>query len=84
MRHQLEVQSRVGSQSSGTSEKAFIRKGIGDYAAQEKIAILKRHLLEKLPVSVVCNQYGLDTETFYSWQDELFQNGALVFDKQKG
>ena len=30
-----------------------------NYTPQEKVAILKRHLLEKVPVSDLCDQYGL-------------------------
>ena len=42
---------------------------------QEKIAALKRHLLEGVPVSTVCDQLGIAPTMFYRWQKELFENG---------
>ena len=29
------------------------------YPAQQKIAILRRHLIEKVPVSVLCDEYNI-------------------------
>ena len=50
------------------------------YSASEKVAILRLHLLEKKPVSDLCDQYGLHPTLFYRWQKELFENGAAAFD----
>jgi len=37
------------------------------------------HLLEKTPISDLCDQHRLHPTMFYRWQRELFENGALVF-----
>jgi transposase len=50
------------------------------YAASEKVAILRLHLLEKKPVSDLCDQYGIHPTLFYRWQKEFFENGAAAFD----
>ena len=50
------------------------------FSAQQKVAILRRHFLEKLPVSQVCDKHGLNPTAFYRWQKEFFENGAMVFD----
>ncbi len=50
------------------------------YSAQEKVAILRLHLLEKKPVSDLCDQYGIHPTLFYRWQKEFFENGAAAFD----
>ncbi|MBM3993448.1 MAG: transposase [Planctomycetes bacterium] len=42
---------------------------------QEKIAALKRHLLEGVPVSTICDELGIAPTVFYRWQKELFENG---------
>src|ERR1700722_5837564 len=42
---------------------------------QEKIAALKRHLLEGVPVSKICDELGIAPTVFYRWQKELFENG---------
>ena len=47
-----------------------------NYSPQEKVAILKRHLLEKVPVSDLCDGDGLHPTVFYRWQKEFFEKGA--------
>jgi transposase-like protein len=50
------------------------------YSAPEKVAILRLHLLEKKPVSDLCDQYGIHPTLFYRWQKEFFENGAAAFE----
>lgn len=50
------------------------------FTPQEKVAILKRHLLEKVPVSDLCDEYGIAPNLFYRWQKELFDNAHAAFD----
>jgi transposase len=49
------------------------------YTAEEKVAILRRHLLEQEPVSKLCDELGLQPTAFYRWQKEFFENGAAAF-----
>lgn len=49
------------------------------YAAEEKVAILRRHFLEKVPVSDLCEETGIHPTLFYRWQEEFFENGAAAF-----
>ena len=49
------------------------------YTAEEKVAILRRHLLEKEPISKLCDEVGLQPTVFYRWQKEFFENGAAAF-----
>ena len=49
------------------------------YTAVEKVAILRRHLLDKVPVSDLCEENGLQPTVFYRWQKEFFENGAAAF-----
>ena len=46
----------------------------------EKIAALKRHLLEGVPVSTICDELGIAPTVFYRWQKELFENGHTLFE----
>ena len=48
------------------------------YTAEEKVAILRRHLLELEPVSKLCDELGLQPTVFYRWQKEFFDNGAAA------
>jgi transposase-like protein len=50
------------------------------YTAQDKVAILRLHLLEKKAVSDLCDQYGIHPTLFYRWQKEFFENGAAAFE----
>jgi transposase len=49
------------------------------YSATEKVAILRRHLVEQVPVSDLCEQYQLQPTVFYRWQKQFFENGAAAF-----
>jgi transposase len=46
----------------------------------EKVAALKRHLLEGKPVSQICDELGIKPTVFYSWQKLLFENAHLAFE----
>jgi len=48
----------------------------------EKLAILKRHLVEKTPISDLCDEYGLQPSQIYYWQSQLFEHGAGVFERK--
>ena len=49
-------------------------------SAQEKAAILRLHLLERTPVSDLCDKHGIHPTMFYRWQKELFENAAAALD----
>lgn len=53
------------------------------YTAEEKVNILRRHLLDKVPVSDLCEGNGLQPTVFYRWQKEFFENGAAAFEAKE-
>src|SRR5215204_5278107 len=53
------------------------------YAPEEKVAILRRHLLKKEPISKLCDEVGLQPTVFYRWQKEFFENGAAAFEQRR-
>lgn len=55
-----------------------------NYTPEEKVAVLKRHLVEKVPVSDLCDELGLNLTVFYGWQKQLFENGGAAFEKTRG
>ncbi len=55
-----------------------MKKQRKQYAPEEKVAILRRHLLEKEPISKLCDEVGLQPTVFYRWQKEFFENGAAA------
>lgn len=54
------------------------------FTGQEKVAILRRHLVERVPVSDLCQEHGIHPTLFYRWQKDRFEQGAVVFDGPKG
>ena len=54
------------------------------YSPEEKVAILRRHLLEQVPISELCDKHGLQPTVFYRWQKEFFENGATAFHPKAG
>lgn len=51
------------------------------YSAEQKVAIVRAHLLEGIAVSDVCDQHRINPTQFYAWQKQLFENGAAAFAK---
>ena len=60
-----------------------MRKERKHFTPEEKVAILRRHLVDKVPVSELCEGLGLRPTVFYRWQKELFENGAAAFQSQE-
>ena len=60
-----------------------MRKERKHYTAEEKVAILRRHLLDKVPVSDLCEELNLKPTVFYRRQKEFFENGAAAFQAQE-
>ena len=50
------------------------------FSPQEKVAIIKRHLLENTPISTLCDEFHLSPTLFYQWQRQLFENAHLAFE----
>jgi transposase len=56
-----------------------MRKPRTHYTAEEKVAILRRHLLENEPVSKLSDELGIKPTLLYRWQKSFFENGAAAF-----
>jgi len=53
------------------------------FSNEEKVSILRRHLVEKVPVSAMCEEFQIAPTLFYRWQQQFFENGAAAFGKQR-
>ncbi len=49
------------------------------FADHEKVAIIKRHLLEKVPISDLCDQLNIYPSQVHDWLKKFFENGHLAF-----
>jgi transposase len=52
------------------------------FTAQEKVANLRLHLLEHIPISDLCDQHGIHPTMFYRWQKEFFENGSAALESR--
>ena len=59
-----------------------MRKPRKNYTPAEKVAILRRHLIDKVPVSDLCDEHQLQPTVFYAWQRTFFENGAAAFQRK--
>ncbi len=50
------------------------------FTSEEKVKILRKHLLDHKPVSDICDEYNLHPTQFYRWQKTFFENGAKAFE----
>jgi transposase len=53
------------------------------HTPEEKVSILRRHLIEKAPVSNLCEEFGLHPTVFYRWLKQFFENGAAAFQNHR-
>lgn len=49
----------------------------------QKLAIVREHLIEKVPVSTLCEKHRISPVNFYNWQRALFENGESCFERKK-
>jgi len=50
------------------------------WTVNEKIKLLRRHLIEKVAVSTICDEAQLAPSVFHRWQEQLFGNAALALE----
>ena len=53
------------------------------FSPEQKVAIVRRHLLKEVPVSNLCDEHGIHPTVYYRWQKQLFEKGAIAFERQK-
>jgi transposase-like protein len=51
------------------------------HSPEDKVRILRLHLLEHQPISQLCDQEGIHPTLFYQWQKAFFDNGAAAFQR---
>lgn len=49
------------------------------FGADQKAAILKRYLVDKVPLSDLCDEYGIKPNQIYTWQKTLFDHAETAF-----
>ena len=49
------------------------------HSGADKVAILRKVLLEEQAVSAVCEEHDISPTLFYTWQKQFFENGTRAF-----
>jgi transposase len=50
------------------------------HSPEDKVHILRLHLLEGRPISEICDSEGIHPTQFYQWQKALFEKASTVFE----
>lgn len=56
-----------------------MRRERRSFSPGEKVSLLRRHLLDKTPISDLCVEADITPTQFYQWQKQFFENGAAAF-----
>ena len=54
------------------------------FSPDDKAAIWRRHLSDKVPVSDLCEEYKQQPRVFYQWQRQLLDLAAKALEPQRG
>ncbi len=52
------------------------------FTGRQKAEIVKRHLVDGVAVSELCEEYQIQPTQFYQWQRQLFENGEKAFERK--
>ena len=52
------------------------------FTAEQKVSNIRKHLVDKIPVSDICDDLKISSTQFYTWQTEFFENGSKAFVKE--
>ena len=54
------------------------------FGKDRKATILKRYLVDKVPISDLCDEYGIKPNQIYAWQQTLFEHAEAAFQEAAG
>ena len=50
----------------------------------KKVELLREHLKNGIPVTDICEEYGIHPNVFYRWEKQFFEGGIETFTRKKG
>lgn len=53
------------------------------FSPEQKVQILSRHLVDKVPISQICDEVKLQPSVFYYWQTQLFERAPAALSAPK-
>ena len=58
----------------------MVKKSRRHFTPEQKAAIVRRHLVDKVPVSDLCDEYKIQPSMLYTWQKAVVDGAARVFE----
>ncbi len=52
------------------------------FSGAQKLEMIAMHLKQKKPVPEVCENFSIAPSQYYTWQEELFEKGEVVFESK--
>ena len=52
------------------------------FTAEQKAAIVRRHLVDRIPIADLCEEHGIRPNIFYRWQKQVFDHLPELFEKK--
>jgi transposase len=62
----------------------MMKKQRRTFERDRKATILKKYLVDKVPISDLCDEYGIKPNLIYNWQKILFYNAEAAFEHATG
>jgi len=53
------------------------------FTPQQKAAVVREHLIDRVPVSDLCDKHSIQPTVFYRWQKTMFENLPALFERKK-
>ena len=53
------------------------------FSPEQKVAILREHLIEGKAVSDLCDKHHINPTVFYQWQRQVCENGTAAFESKQ-
>ncbi len=54
------------------------------HSAEQKAELLRRHLVDRVPISQICSEAKIQPSLFYNWQRDLLAAAPALFAKERG
>ena len=65
-----------------STKGSTVKKVRKNYSPQEKVSILRSHLVDKVSALQLCAQFQLQPKIFYGWLKQLFDNGPTALKRR--
>lgn len=61
-------------------QEPMVKKSRRHFTPEQKAAIVRRHLVDKVAVSDLCDEYKIQPSMLYTWQKTLMDGASRAFE----